>query len=44
MRTLYTGDRTATIYAYRQDKLSGENIIRPEILSNCSVNLIDRGE
>lgn len=44
MRTLYPGDRTATVYAYRQSKLSGEEILRPEILSNCSVNLIDRGE
>lgn len=44
IRTLYPGDRTATVYAYRTEILSGESVLRPEILSNCSVNLIDRGE
>ena len=43
-RTLYPSDRTATPYAYAQTILKGESTYRPEIYSNCSVNLIDRGE
>lgn len=44
IRALYPGDRTATIYAYAPYTLDGESTCRPQILSNCTVNLIDRGE
>lgn len=44
IRTLYPGDRTATIYAYAKEFIGNESTLRPEILSSCSVNLIDRGE
>lgn len=44
IRTLYPGDRTATIYAYHKNPLFSENTLRPEIFTDCSVNLIDRGE
>lgn len=44
IRALYPGDRTATIYSYAPYILSGESCCRPQVLSDCSVNLIDRGE
>lgn len=44
IRSLYPGDRTATIYAYAEYVLDGETCCRPQILTNCSVNLIDRGD
>ena len=44
VRYLYPGDRTATVFSYAPYILSGESTCRPQVLVNCSVNLIDRGE
>lgn len=43
MRNLYVNDRTANIYALRQELVPGEDIYRTEIFSNCAFNLIDTG-
>jgi len=43
-RSLYVNDRTAKIFALRQELIGSETIYRTEIFQDCAINLIDMGK